>query len=147
MKTILIIFILTITIYPTWSQKVEGTYSNKWESSSGEAVEYKLTIHKNGTFTFYATRKHLENSLYKTEMAEGSWKYENHLLTLDTRSDDHSNELAKNLNANLARYIDISPRNPKYKSLKPSFKFYKSNVFYSKDMELFKIKTEATLAN
>lgn len=135
---------ITLSAFSMRSQIIEGIYSNRWEASSGEAIEYTLTLNDNGTFTFITDRKHLEETLNSIEIVEGSWTYNDRLLTLNTHPEENPSELASNLDANNARYHNISPRNPNLKSVKPSFKFYKSKVFYTKDMELFKTEIEVS---
>jgi hypothetical protein len=46
---------------------------------------------------------------------------------------------------NKARYVSVSPRNPKFNLVKPSLKFYSSEVFFAKDMEL--IKTDESVSS
>ncbi len=128
------------------AQAVEGTYANQWESQSGEAISYELTLREDGTFTFISIRTYLDAQPKSKSEIEGIWKFMNRTLELFTTTQDN-NQLAKDLNMNKARYISISPRNPNFNLVMPSFKFYESKVFYSKNMELIKIESVVTLNN
>ena len=142
MKTFLLFCLISFTTYTSQAQTIEGTYANKWISNSGEGIQYNLTLLNDGQFTFQYVR------MYKDEVEDsvieviGNWTLENNLLTLKTDSDD---EMASSLNSNKARFISISPRNPKFNLVKPSLKFYESEVFYAKDMEL--VKTESSITS
>lgn len=124
------------------SQIVEGLYSNKWESPTGEAIAYNLALNEDGTFTFQSIRTFLDDVPNKTLETQGTWSLDGHLLVLTTNMD--SNILSTELNKNKARFISVSPRNPNFNLVKPSLKFYESGVFYAKDMELFKTETSMT---
>ncbi len=145
MKSILFLFITFIT-FSIQSQTVEGTYSNKWVSNSGEGIQYTLTLEENEQFIFEYERMYLDDNMNKKLIIEGTWSLENNLLVLDT--DDESekdNMIASGLDLNKARFISLSPRNPKFNLVKPLLKFYESEVFYAKDMELVKTSSSVSI--
>ncbi len=142
MKSIFIFLVIAMTFLSVEAQTVEGTYANKWESPTGETIAYALTLNEDGTFTFHSTRSFLANEPNKIGQAEGSWKLENNLLVLNTTGE--GNELSSDLNLNKARYVSVSPRNPKFNLEQPMFMFYESHVFYAKKMKL--IKTESVVS-
>jgi len=142
MKTQQLLFIALLTSITTFAQTVEGTYTNSWQAKSGEGISYNLTLHIDGTFTFQSISSYMDPVHDKTVETQGTWSLEDHLLLLTTKG--NSNELASNLNLNRARYTSVSPRNPRFNLVKPSFKFYKSDVFYAKDMELLKSEYSVT---
>ena len=142
MKTLLLLFIIVSSALTSSAQAIEGIYNNKWESPSGEAIAYKLTLNEDGTFMFQLTRTYLDSLSHSIEKTEGSWILVDHLLTLKTN--DITNALSSELNMSKARFISISPRNPNFNLVNPSLKFYESNVFYAKDMELIKTKSSVT---
>lgn len=144
MKYLLLFCFISFT-FNLHSQEIEGTYANKWVSNSGEGIQYNLTLHEDGQFTFEYIRIYKEEIKNSTIEVTGNWILENNLLTLKTESTDTDEELAESLDLNKARFISISPRNPNFNLVKPSLKFYESEVFYSKDMEL--IKTESTITS
>ena len=145
MKTVLLFFILINVAFPAIAQPIEGTYSNKWEAPSGESIEYSLTLHNDGNFIFSTIRTYLEELPEKIVSAKGTWNLNGHLLELNTSVDSETdNTLALKLDMSKARYNYISKRNPKFNLVKPSLKFYSSEVFYAKDMELVKTEDKVT---
>ena len=144
MKSLLLFIALTFTITTIQSQEIEGTYANKWLANTGEGIEYTLTLDTEGTFTFDYTRMYKDEVPDTNVKVNGTWKMEGHLLVLDTdTTNDDNHKIASGLNLNKARFVSVSPRNPNFNLVKPSLKFYSSDVFYAKDMEL--IKTESTI--
>lgn len=142
MKSLFLFFVITSFVFTSTAQTIEGIYANKWESTTGEAVAYDLVLKSDGTFIFETTRTYLSSTPEKTLKAQGTWELNGHLLILNTN--EQSNTLASDLNMNKARYVSISERNPNFNLVKPSLKFYRSDVFYSKDMELFKTESSVT---
>ena len=146
MRTFILFFTLALITLPINSQTIEGTYSNRWEAPTGEALEYSLTLQEDGSFVFYTTRVYRSELPDKKISATGTWNLNGHLLQLNTSNDVESqNSLQSKLDTSKARFITISPRNPNFNLVKPSLKFYESEVFYAKDMEL--IKTENTVSS
>lgn len=144
MKSLLLTLLIAIVIvFNGNAQSIVGTFSNVWEAPSGESLTYEITLNEDGTFYFESLRTFL-NSEEKTETASGKWKMDNHLLVLTTDLKDKSSELISGLNDSKARYVSISPRHPKFNSLKSSLKFFQSDVFYAKEMELFKDQASVT---
>lgn len=138
-KTTLLLFTLLCAFFSAYSQTITGTYSNRWESQSGEAIAYTLTLKSDGTFIFYSNQTYWGDEGIKTTKAIGTWKSNNHLLVLTTEPDEDSNiGLIKELNNNKARYNRVSERKRLTSDEKSSLKFYQSDVFYAKNMELFK---------
>lgn len=119
------------------SQSMEGVYSNTWESIDG-ALTYTLSLNPDGSFLFESTRNYKSSIPPKTRIAKGTWERKYRLLKLFTETSAEENDLAKELNENKARLKAYSPRHRKYKVVKPSLKFYRSKVFYTKDMKLIK---------
>lgn len=142
MKATILLFAITLfTIFPAHSQSIVGTYTNTWESKSGEALVYTLTLNEDSTFEFQSERTLLAPDSEITSEASGTWKLNGHLLVLSTDSND---ELSSGLNNCKARFVNISPRNPKFNLVKPSLKFYPSEVFYAKNMKLNKEESTVT---
>lgn len=148
MKSILFLMIACTSGFSLNAQttsSIAGTYTNKWESNSGEALEYSLTLDADGSFIFQSNRLFDSVESEKTLTAKGSWKLQNQILVLFTDPNDfNNNELSLHLNNTKARFVNISPRNTNFSLVKPSLKFYKSEVFYAKDMELLKEETSVT---
>ncbi len=143
MKSLLLSIAMACCIfYSANAQTIDGTYTNKWESPSGEFVAYTLTLNPDDSFTFNTYKKFLGQESEKRSSAKGTWKIENYLLVLTTDVSDIDNEvdqmLISNLNNSKARYFDVSARKANISGEKPSLKFYQSALFYAKNMALYK---------
>lgn len=146
MKSIILTITLIFISLPSFSQNVEGTYTNSWLSNSGDGIKYTLILQDDGRFTFHHRRiySNIEEDA-KTDV-EGTWQLDGHILILNTEMpNSESNKIATDLDANKAKFISVSPRHPKFNIIKPSLKFYESDIFYAKDMEL--VKTEAGITS
>lgn len=146
MKTLLLSIVITCSCFlSALSQTIEGTYTNKWESSNGEFVAYTLTLNPDASFTFNSYQKFLGQEEEKRTTAKGTWKFENYLLVLATgESNETDTVLIANLNNSKARYTKVSTRKVNASGEKPSLKFYKSDVFYAKGMALYKQESSVT---
>lgn len=143
MKTIILCIVITCsTFLSAKAQTIDGTYTNKWESPSGEFVAYTLTLNPDESFTFSTYKKFLGQESEKRSSAKGTWKIENYLLVLTTDVGDIDSELDQILISHLnnckARYTNVSARKANLSGEKPSLKFYQSALFYAKGMELYK---------
>lgn len=143
MKSLLFICLLNLIALTAQSQNIEGIYANKWIGNSGEGVQYTLTLQDDGNFIFDYRRIYKDDIEDSKIEVKGVWILENRLLTLKTEHDG-DNKIALGLDLNKARFISVSPRNPDFNLVKPSLKFYESDVFYAKDMELIKIESTVT---
>lgn len=139
MRTFLLIFTLSLFALPISAQTIEGTYANKWKAPTGESIKYSLTLHEDGNFIFSTIRTYSEELPDKIVSAKGTWNLKGHLLELNTSNDMESeNALQEQLDMTKARFNSVSKRHPNFNIIKPSLKFYHSEVFYAKDMELVK---------
>ena len=145
MKSLLLFLTITFTLITSVnSQNIDGIYTNKWESKSGETLAYTLTLNPDGTFIFESERISLPPDMGITSNVIGTWNLTGHLLVLST---DSNTDFSSNLNNSKARYVSVSPRNPKFNLVKPSLHFYQSDVFYAKDMKLHKEESTVTSIN
>lgn len=142
MKIIFTLLTLFFTTIASFSQQIEGAYTNKWLSNTGEGIEYTLTLQEDGQFIFNHRRIFMNDKLNTEAIIEGTWQIKGHLLVLNTSDDNH--KLASKLDSNKARFVSVSPRHPEFNVIKPSLIFYESAMFYAKDMELIKTETSIT---
>ncbi|MEO6348915.1 MAG: hypothetical protein ABIO60_13510 [Aquaticitalea sp.] len=139
MKNLLtLLWVSCVFCSTTLAQTMEGTYSNTWENSAGASLTYTLTLKPNGTFLFESYRIYETADPSKFVAVKGTWAQNDRLLTLNTETSAGDDELVKNLNSTQARLEEYSPRHIQYGKIKPSLKFYESEVFYAKGMKLEK---------
>lgn len=145
MKTLLLsVVIFFCALFSTFSQNIQGIYTNKWGSSDQESLSYTLSLKEDGTFTFESFRTYIGTPDIITK-AQGTWENNGVLLVLFSEvSKDEDNSLAAELNNTKAKFISLSPRHPDFNLVKPTLEFTKSEVFYVQGMELRKQDTKVT---
>ncbi len=128
-----------MSIYSSaFSQSMEGSYANTWESEKGSGIRYSLLLNPDKTFIFESNRFYASSTPSKVETVKGLWKKRHRLLILKTKGIANDHPLAKKLHKNKAKLKVYSKRHKNYGKVKPSLKFYRSKVFYAKGMRLIK---------
>lgn len=145
MKTLLLsVVIFFCALFSSFSQNIQGIYTNKWASSDKESLSYTLSLKEDGTFTFESFRTYIGTPDIITK-AQGTWENNGVLLELLTElGNGNDNSLAAELNNTKAKYTCLSPRHPDFNLVKPTLEFMKSEVFYVQGMELLKQDTKVT---
>jgi hypothetical protein len=147
MKNLLFaLFIICTVFISAHSQTMEGTYTNTWDSDAGGALTYTLTLNPDNTFVFVSHRVYEASIPPKTITANGTWDRRNRLLKLSTDAAAKESDLVEKLNRNKARFKSYSPRHRKYGKVKPSLRFFRSDVFYAKGMKLHKEDTDTVVS-
>jgi hypothetical protein len=142
MKTIYTILILLSNLM-LFSQvdKVIGDYQLLSKYKEGDVTEWKLTLNENGTFFFhYYSNVKFEIPSEKNIYGKGTWTMENNVISFfsDKQKDmDKKNTL--DFTNSKARFITKSPKNKTDQIIKTRIHFLKSDIFWMKRTELFKI--------
>ncbi|SEP73807.1 hypothetical protein [Flavobacterium urocaniciphilum] len=143
MKTILTILILIFNL-TLFSQvdKAIGDYQFSITTKDGNLTEWKLTLNENGTFFFqYYSNVKFEIPTEKNIYGKGKWTMKDNLITFIC---DEQNDLDKKYTLNFtnsnARFIIKSPKNKTDQIIKTRVKFLKSDIFWIKGTEIFKIE-------
>lgn len=110
------------------------------ESTDGSQTKWTLTLNEDGIFLYHFYRKlkggiPAEDNFY----GKGTWKAQKNLVFFYS---DKEIDLDEKYNIDFtnskARYITKSPRNTSSKIVKTSLRFYESDLFYIKGLELLK---------
>ncbi len=137
MKQFLLVIAFTfISLNVLQSQTVDGTY----ERRVGTILIDTLVLKPDGTFTYHNYQKFDKPNPDKNRYANGTWKMEKNILMLYSEVKVDSVIKPLNFNNSKARYIFKSPRDKSDKVVKTALKFYESEIFWIKGMELFKIE-------
>lgn len=110
--------------------------------SDDTITKWTLTLHEDGTFLYHflrdlsaVSKANIEENFY----GKGTWKAEGNLVFFYT---DKKTDMDETYNINFtnsnARYITKSPRDKSDKIVKTALRFYESDLFYIKGLELFK---------
>lgn len=142
MKTLFTILILlsNLTLF-SQVDKVIGDYQLLFKYKEGDLKEWKLTLNEDGTFFF----QHHSNVKFdvpseKNIYGKGTWTMENNVISFfsDKQKDiDKKNTL--DFTNSKARFITKSPKNKTDQIIKTRIHFLKSDIFWMKRTELFKI--------
>ena len=142
MKTLFITLILlsNLTLF-SQMDKVIGDYQHSVKTKEGDVIEWKLTLNENGTFFFhYYSNVKFDVPSEKNIYGKGTWTMENNVVSFfsDKQKDmDKKNTL--DFTNSKARFITKSPKNKTDQIIKTRLQFLKSDIFWMKRTELFKI--------
>jgi hypothetical protein len=142
MKTLFTILILlsNLTLF-SQVDKVIGDYQLSVKAKEGDLKEWKLTLNEDGTFFFqHHSNVKFEIPSEKNIYGKGTWTMENNVISFfsDKQKDmDKKNTL--DFTNSKARFITKSPKNKTDQIIKTRLQFLKSDIFWMKRTELFKI--------
>ncbi len=141
MKQSLIILVFFISVNMIAQS---GIYVYEPNNIDGTKIKWTLTLKDDGTFLYHFLRDLSAISKPNTEenyYAKGTWKADGKIVVLYTNPlDDLNEQYTLNLNNSKARYIAKSPRDKLDKVVKTALRFYESETFHIKGLELFKIE-------
>ncbi|WP_157805266.1 copper resistance protein NlpE N-terminal domain-containing protein [Confluentibacter citreus] len=118
-----------------------GVYQVDFLDDENEGIQYTLTLNEDHTFKFHFFRKPKgANNPQENYYAKGTWASENNSIFFDAEDVlDLNEEYTLNLKNSKARFNTKSPRDVSARVVKTSIKFYDSELFWVKGLELFKI--------
>jgi len=141
-KLLVVLFFLVSITIAGQTDKFVGKYEVVHEASNAN-ISYDIVLNPNGTFLFHSFRHVLigENK-EENSYGKGVWKpQKNNLIYFFTNhKNDIDNTHTLNLNNTKARFISKSPRDKSDRVIKTALKFYESELFWVKGMELFKLE-------
>ncbi len=134
---LLITFTFSITLFGQ-----SGVYVNEPKHSDGTKIKWTLTLEEDGTFLYHFLRDLSAVSKANSEenyYGKGTWVLEGKSVVFFSKKADNLNGLyTLNLNNSKARYITNSPRDVSDVVVKTALRFYESDTFHIKGLELFK---------
>ena len=138
-KYIITIIIFLCVILNTLAQS--GMYSREPKSVDGTEIKWTLSLNIDGTFLYHFFRDisgeaNPEEYFY----GKGTWESEGQLIYFYCESSSLNDEFTINLNNSKAKIKSKSPRDKSDKIIKTSLRFYESEAFAIKGLELFKEK-------
>ncbi len=141
MKPLLLLITLSASISVTaqW-ETFAGNYNHRYELQDGGVIEYKLSLHPDGAFSFHNFRK-LTCVLCSEEnqYGKGSWTSKNNEIYFSTHTEtDLDDTHTLDFSGTKARSNRRSSRNKSSKVVKESIRFYASEIPWLKGWELFR---------
>lgn len=138
MKKLLFISLLAL-ISQVSAQSIAGQYEVIYDATNGY-ISYELVLNPDGRFSFHFYRKSdCATCVEENQYGRGRWEATAKKLTLITDPDTDVNEdFVLDLNGSKAHFIFKSPRDKTDRVVKTRLKFYESDIFWVKGMEIFK---------
>ena len=136
---LLLCIVLQTSLTPQESTYV-GTYERFSDPVNAGARTYRLILNANGTFSFHLHREAHPSQPEKNRYGKGTWKLEKkHVIYFYTDSTDLDTKFQLDFDTSKARVKRKSPRDKSDRIIKESLRFYDSEIFWIKGLELFKI--------
>ena len=140
MKRILIIIVLAfnLTLSPQ-SENYLGDYERLSETKKGEIHKWSLSLHQDGTFLYNFYRNlNCDICLEENFNGKGKWEAKNKLVGFYANENDIDKTYTLSFNNSKTRINSKSPRDKSARIIKTSIRFYSSEEFTIKGLELFK---------
>ena len=120
-------------------ENVIGNYELSINAENGD-IKYSLSLNSDRTFIFHFYR-HLNCSscVEENQYGKGTWKEDKKLISFSVDNTiDLDEKHILNFNNSKARFDIKSPRNKTNQVINTKLRFYKSEIFWVKGMELIK---------
>ncbi|MDX1332087.1 MAG: hypothetical protein R3252_03580 [Robiginitalea sp.] len=140
--TTLLICLLLASQAFAQADAVAGDYFVQLGSEDSRLIEYRLTLHQDGTFNFHAHAKSSENiGIPETsnDYGRGTWLFKDKKVLFDTNPEkDLEGKYSLNFTNSRAHFLTKSSRDLSGRPFKIRLKFYESDIFWIKGLEIFK---------
>ena len=136
--TLLLIFNLTIFAQ---SNAFAGDYNRTFSKEGDHLIEYKLTLHQDGTFVFHSYSK-IKNGVPPevNKYGKGKWTAKDNVITfLSNKQEDFDAKYTLDFNNSKARFVTKNPRNKSARIIKTKLAFVESEIFWVQRLDVFKI--------
>ncbi|MEE9365004.1 MAG: hypothetical protein V3U92_20570 [Cellulophaga sp.] len=140
-KTITVIFLFFTFSMFSQSDKLVGEYHLQLENIDEYLIEYKLTLNQDGTFIFHSyTSINKVTQKKVNEYGKGKWKVDDKIVSfyVDIKN-DFIGKYSLDFNKSKARLIIKSPRDKSDRIIKTRLKFFESETFWIKGIDMYKI--------
>lgn len=117
-----------------------GVYGKEPKLTDGNKIKWTLSINQDGTFLYHFFRD-LAGELNPEEnfYGKGTWEFDKNNIVLTTNKETDLDEIyTMDFTNSKARYTTKSPRDTSNRMVKTSLRFYESDIFHIKGLELFK---------
>ena len=139
--TTLLFFLYSCTLF-SQIEKLDGEYSRQLGSKDKHMIEYKLTLHQDGSFFFHSYTNHKNGiSWEENKYGKGSWSADGTIVSFFT---DPKNDLDQkhtlNFSNSKARFITKPSRDKSDRVIKTRLRFFQSGIFWMEGLDIFKVK-------
>ncbi|MBQ4915603.1 hypothetical protein J8L85_14200 [Maribacter sp. MMG018] len=140
MKTILttLFLISTLTSF-SQSDKIIGEYFLELGNGKHQ-IEYRLNIYSDGTFVFHSYTNN-QNGIPPIvhKYGKGTWKLNGEVVSFFTsKENDLDEKYTLNFSDSKARFVTKPSRDKTDRIIKTRLKFFESEIFWIKGLDIFK---------
>lgn len=137
--TALLIFIGSYSLF-SQSEGMVGNYYVNLVNTEDNRIEYKMTLNEDGTFLFHSYSK-IDAGIPQAvdTYGRGTWNLEKNVISFFSKNGkDVDEKHTLDFTHSKARLITKSVRNMSDKSIKTRMKFFKSEIFWIRGIEIVK---------
>ena len=138
LTTLLVIFNLTVFAQ---SNGFAGDYDRTFSKDGDHLIEYKLTLHQDGTFLFHSYSK-IKNGFPPevNKYGKGKWTAKDNVISFSSnKQEDFDEKYTLDFNNSKARLITKNPRDKTDRIIKTKLTFVESEISWMQRLDIFKI--------
>ena len=104
-------------------------------------IEYKLTLHQDGTFVFRSYSKIKNGFLPEVnKYGKGKWIAKDNVITFSSnKQEDFDEKYTLDFTNSKARFVTKNPRDRSDRIIKTKLTFVESEIFWMQGLDVFKI--------
>ena len=139
MSKLKIVFILLMFAHSFQMFCQSGVYIREPQNTDGNKMKWTLSLNEDGTFLYRFYRDLAgEGNPEENYYGKGTWELEGIIMSFYSEISGLDERFSVNLNKSKARYISKSPRDKSNKVIRTALRFYESEAFAIRGLELFK---------
>lgn len=132
-------FMYSWVLFPQ-SESFTGDYYVQLGNREAHFIEYTLTLNEDGTFLFHSYSNNTSGIPQEVDTyGKGTWNSEDNVISFYSDAEkDVDGKHTLNFTDTKARFMTRSVRSISDKPIKTRLKFYTSEIFWIKGIEIFK---------
>ena len=138
LTTLILIFNLTIFAQ---SNAFIGDYNRTFSKEGDHFIEYKLTLHQDGTFLFHSYSK-IKNGFPPevNKYGKGKWTAKDNVITFSSnKQEDFDEKYTLDFKNSKARFVTKNPRDKSGRIINTKLTFVESEIPWIQRLDFFKI--------
>ena len=138
LTTLFVLFNLTLF---GQSNGFSGDYNRTFSAAGDHLIEYKLTLHQDGTFVFHSYSK-IKNGIpiEVNKYGKGKWTAKDNVFTFSSnKQEDFNEKYTLDFTNSKARFVTKNPRDKSDRIIKTKLTFVESEIPWIQRLDVFKI--------
>lgn len=135
-----LLFLLNLTIFAQ-SNAFAGDYNRTFSKKGDHLIEYKLTLHQDGTFVFHLYSK-IKNGVPPevNKYGKGKWTAKDNVISFSSnKKEDFDAKYTLDFNKSKARFVTKNSRDKSDRIIKTKITFVESEIQWIQRLDVFKI--------